>query len=128
LAALCVAGVLVVRQVPPLDDQVRHVLDHANEGSTALLVLVTAVNGVAEELFFRGPLAAAVPRRPVAVTTGAYALATSATGNPMLVLAAVLLGTLVGLERRATGGIQPPVITHVVWSLTMLFALPLVFG
>ena len=128
LAALFVAGGLVVRHVPGLDDQVRHVLDHANEGSTALLVLVTAVNGVAEELFFRGALYAAVTRRPVAVTTGAYALATSATGNPMLVLAAVLLGTLVGLERRATGGIQAPVITHVVWSLTMLFALPLVFG
>jgi len=51
-----------------------------------------------------------------------------ATGNPMLVVAALLLGALVGLERRATGGIQAPIITHVVWSVTMLVVLPALFG
>jgi uncharacterized protein len=61
------------------------------------------------------------------VTTAAYTLATVATGNVMLVFAAVLLGALVGLERRATGGIQAPVITHVVWSVAMLVALPAFF-
>jgi uncharacterized protein len=127
LAAVFVAGALVVRQVPWLDDQVRHVLDHADQGSIPLLVLVTGVNGVAEELFFRGALYAATTRYPVAVTTAAYALATMATGNVMLVLAAVLLGVLVGLQRRATGGIQAPIITHVVWSVTMLLALPTIF-
>ena len=128
LVAVFVIGALVVRQVPWLDDQVQRVLDHADEGSAPLLVLVTAVNGVAEELFFRGALYAATPRYPVVVTTAAYALATLATGNPMLVFAALLLGTLVGLERRATGGIQAPVITHVVWSVALLFALPALFG
>lgn len=127
LAGVFVVGALVVRQVPWLDGLVRHVLDHADRGSVPLLVLVTAVNGVAEELFFRGALYAATPRHPVAVTSAAYALVTLATGNVMLVLAAVLLGVLVGLERRATGGIQAPIITHVVWSLAMLFALPLLF-
>jgi membrane protease YdiL (CAAX protease family) len=46
----------------------------------------------------------------------------------MLAFAAVLLGVLVGLERRATGGIQAPIITHVLWSVTMLVALPALFG
>ncbi len=128
LAAVFVVGSLVVRQIPWLDAQVRHVLDHADRGSTALLVVITAVNGVAEELFFRGALYAATPRYPVVVTTIAYAAATLATGNVMLAFAAVLLGALVGLERRATGGIQAPIITHVVWSVTMLFALPALFG
>jgi uncharacterized protein len=127
LAALFVVGALVVRQIPWLDDQVRHVLDHADRGSVPLLVVVTVLNGVAEELFFRGALYAATPRHPVAVTTAAYTVATLATGNVMLVLAAVLLGTLVGLERRATGGIQAPIITHVLWSSAMLFALPAIF-
>ena len=67
-------------------------LDHADQGSVPLLALVTAVNGVAEELFFRGALYAATPRYPVAVTTAAYTLATLATGNVMLAFAAVLLG------------------------------------
>jgi hypothetical protein len=127
LAGTFVAGALVVREVPWLDDQVRHVLDHADQGSVPLLVVVTAVNGVAEELFFRGALYAATPRYPVVVTTAAYTLATLVTGNLMLAFAAVLLGILVGLERRATGGIQAPVITHVVWSVTLLLALPAIF-
>lgn len=128
LAMVFVGGALVIRQVPWLDDQVQRVLDHADKGSVPLLVLVTTANGVAEELFFRGAFYAATPRYPVAVTTAAYALATLATGNPALVFAALLLGTLVGLERRATGGIQAPIITHVVWSLVLLFALPTLFG
>jgi CAAX protease family protein len=128
LALLFVVGGLVVREIPWLDSQVQHVLDHANQGSVPLLVVITAVNGVAEELFFRGALYAATTRYPVAVTTVAYTAATMATGNVMLVFAAVLLGVLVGLERRATGGIQAPIITHVLWSLAMLFILPALFG
>ena len=54
--------------------------------------------------------------------------ATLATGNVMLAFAAVLLGVLVGLQRRASGGILAPIITHCTWSLTMLFALPAIFG
>jgi len=128
LAVVFVAGALVVREVPWLDHQVRHVLDHADQGSIPLLVLVTALNAVAEELFFRGALYAATPRYPVVVTTAAYTLATLATGNAMLAFAAMLLGAVVGLERRATGGIQAPVLTHVVWSLILLLALPAIFG
>ena len=93
-----------------------------------VLVLVTAANGVAEELFFRGALYASTTRYPVVVSTAAYAVATLATGNVVLAGAALLLGALVGLERRATGGVQAPIITHVLWSLTMLFALPALFG
>jgi membrane protease YdiL (CAAX protease family) len=128
LAGLFVVGGLVVRQIPALDAQVQHVLDHANEGSVPLLVVITALNGVAEELFFRGALYAATTRYPVLVTTVAYAAATLATGNVMLAFAALLLGALVGLERRATGGILAPIITHVVWSVSMLFVLPALFG
>jgi membrane protease YdiL (CAAX protease family) len=128
LAGLFVVGGLVVRQIPSLDAQVRHVLDHAQQGSIPLLVVITALNGVAEELFFRGAIYAATTRYPVVVATVAYAAATLATGNVMLSFAAVLLGLLCSLERRATGGILAPVITHVVWSTAMLFALPALFG
>jgi membrane protease YdiL (CAAX protease family) len=86
------------------------------------------VNGVAEELFFRGAAYAAIPRHPVPATTAAYAVATFATGNVMLAFAAVLLGIVVGLERRASGGVLAPVLTHVTRSLAMLFALPPLFG
>jgi len=123
-----VLGRLVVRQIPFLKEQVSTVLGHADQGSGRLLVLITAVNPVAEELLpwrrLRGH-----SRHPVAgTTTAAYALATFATGNMVLASAAVLLGLVVGLERRASSGVLAPVLTHVTRSLAMLFALPLLFG
>jgi membrane protease YdiL (CAAX protease family) len=127
LAGAFVVGALLVREIPFLDDQVSSVLDHADQGSWPLLVLITAVNGVAEELFFRGAAYAAIPRRPVVWTTIAYAVATLATGNVMLAFAALVLGAVVGLERRASGGILGPILTHCAWSITMLFALPALF-
>jgi CAAX protease family protein len=56
-----------------------------------------------------------------------YAAVTMATGNIMLGVASVLLGTVVGLQRRATDGVLAPVLTHVTWSVSMLVSLPLVF-
>jgi len=53
-----------------------------------------------------------------------YAAATGATGNPILVFAAVLLGVVLALQRRASGGILAPILTHVTWSTTMVLALP----
>jgi uncharacterized protein len=128
LAAVFILGALLVREVDALDDAVDSVLAYARQGAGVLVVLVTAVNGIAEELFFRGALYAAVPARwAVLVTTVVYTLASMAAGNLMLGFAALLLGTLVGMERRASGGVLAPVLTHVTWSTTMLLVLPLVF-
>ncbi|MDN5894806.1 MAG: CPBP family intramembrane metalloprotease [Nocardioides sp.] len=124
LAGIFIIGALLVRLFPSLAELVRLVLAHANEGSAVILLGVTILNGIAEELFFRGALYSAVPVRPVLVTTVAYALTTAATGNVMLAFAALVLGFVVGLERRATGGILAPILTHLVWSVTMLYALP----
>ena len=128
LAGVFVVGGLVVRQIPFLSDQVGDVVAFADAGSVPLLVLITAITGAAEELFFRGAAYAATPRHPVLVTTALYTVATYATGNVMLTFAAALLGVVVGLERRASGGILAPILTHLAWSLTMLFALPVVFA
>ena len=127
LAGIFVVGALVVREIGPLDRQVRSVLGHAADGVTPLLLLVTLVNGVCEELFFRGALYAAIPRNPVLVSAVVYTIATLATGNLMLGFAAILLGLVVGLERRASGGVLAPILTHVTWSTVMLFALPALF-
>ncbi|MDO9495918.1 MAG: type II CAAX endopeptidase family protein [Nocardioides sp.] len=127
-AGVFVVGALLVRQIEPLERQVSSVLDFADQGSLPLVLVITTVNGIAEELFFRGAVYAAIPRHPVVWTTVAYAVATLATGNVMLSFAAVLLGVLVGLQRRASGGILAPILTHCTWSTAMLFALPLLFG
>lgn len=127
--AVFTAGALVVRQVPPLAGYVDDVLAHADQGYLPLIATVTLLNGVAEEIFFRGGLFAAIGRRrPVLVSTLVYAAATVATANPMLVLAALVLGTLLGLQRRASGGVLGPILTHVTWSSAMLFLLPPMFA
>lgn len=130
LIALFVVGGLVVREVPflePLDRAVRHVVAYTGDGVAPGLVVVTAVAGICEELFFRGALYDAIHRHPVVVTTAVYVVATAATGNIMLAFAAALLGLVTGLQRRATGGVLAGCITHITWSVGMLFILPMLF-
>jgi len=128
-AAFFTVGSLAVRQIPPLYWLVESVLAHARFGSLPLVALVTLLNGIAEEIFFRGALFAAIGvRQPVLISTAIYGLATLATGNFMLVFAAVTLGLILGLQRRATGGILAPILTHITWSMTMLFVLPPLFA
>ncbi len=124
-AGVFAAGALVVAQVPVLRSAIDDVLDHARYASLALVAAITLVNGIAEELFFRGAVfAAAGQHRPVLVSTALYATTTLTTGNGMLVFAAAVLGLVVALQRRVTGGILAPIITHVTWSMSMLFVLP----
>ncbi|HLN75759.1 MAG TPA: type II CAAX endopeptidase family protein [Nocardioidaceae bacterium] len=123
--AVFTVGALVVAQIPPLHSSVDDVLDHARYGSLPVIALITVVNGLAEELFFRGALYSAIgANNPVLISTAIYALTTVATGNVMLVFAAAVLGLLDGLQRRVSGGVLAPMLTHVTWSLGMLFILP----
>ena len=128
LAVVFIAGAFVTRQIPLLADQATSVLDFAEQNTLPVLAVTTLLSGVAEEFFFRGALYAAI-REPyqVIVTTIAYMVATALTGNIMLAFAAGVLGTITGLQRRSTGGIVAPILTHVTWSMTMLLVLPLIF-
>lgn len=124
LLVVFLAGALVVARIPVLRDPVLSLLDHADTGPLPLVVALTVVNGVAEELFFRGALQSALPpHAAVAGTTALYTLATVGSGVPLLVLAALALGLVTALQRRVTGGILGPAITHVTWSTGMLLLL-----
>ena len=119
---------LVARRIPVLNQALISVLQYAKEGSGPLVAATTLANGAAEEVFFRGALyAAAGTEHPVIRSTAVYVLATVPTRNPALVLASVPMGALLGLQRRASGGIQAPMITHLVWSALMLRFLPPLF-
>jgi len=129
LSGIFVVGSLVIRQIPALAGFTEDVLGYARAGYLPLVFLITLVNGITEEVFFRGALFAAIGiRHPVLISTIVYTLATVAGGNPMLVLAAAFLGAVVGLQRRAGGGILAPALTHITWSTTMLFVLPPLFA
>jgi membrane protease YdiL (CAAX protease family) len=118
-------GAEAVSWIPSLHHAVDDIIKRADSGSRALIDVITIVNGIGEEVFFRGAVYSAYgQRRPVLWTTVTYVIVTAAAGNLMLVLAAALMGTLFALQRRATRGVLAPAITHVVWSTMMIFLLP----
>ncbi|WP_420114473.1 type II CAAX prenyl endopeptidase Rce1 family protein [Pseudactinotalea sp.] len=128
LAAVFVLGAFLVRAVPVLQEHVRDVIGFAQHGSIALVLVITLVNGMAEEVFFRGALYDAAPRHPILLTTIVNVAVVAASGNPMLVLAAVLLALVAGWQRRVTGGVLAPIVIHLIWASVMLVALPAVLG
>jgi membrane protease YdiL (CAAX protease family) len=124
LLLVFLVGALVVARIPVLREPVDQLLDHARFGAFTAVLAITFLNGVVEELYFRGALYAALPRHQVTLTTVLYALTTVGSGIPLLVLAAAVIGLVTGLQRRVTGGFLGPIITHVVWSTGMLLLLP----
>ena len=126
--AVFYAGALAARHIPVLNTAISHVLRYAHQGSSSLVMLTTLANGAAEEIFFRGALYSAIGgRHPAALSTAVYSLATIPTRNPALALASAAMGMLFGLQRRATGGIQAPMLTHLTWSMLMVHFLPPLF-
>ena len=118
----------LVRRVPILNQAIASVLQYAHRGSRPLVLATTLATGVAEEVFFRGAVyAAAGLKHPVPTSTAIYTLAATATRNPALVLASGVMGALFALQRRASGGIQAPILTHLTWSTLMLRYLPPLF-
>jgi membrane protease YdiL (CAAX protease family) len=122
------AAALVVGRIPLLDEAITSVLRYATRGTGPLVLTTALANAVAEEVFFRGALYAALTeRRAVPVSTAVYVTATAATRNPALVLASAVMGTLFAAQRRASGGVQAPILTHLTWSALMLRYLPPLF-
>jgi membrane protease YdiL (CAAX protease family) len=122
------AAARVARRVPALDRALRSVLTYSHEGSDAAVLGTALVNGVAEEIFFRGAVYdAAGPRHQAAATTATYMAVTAATRNPALVAASGVMGWIFAKQRRESGGIIDPIITHVTWSTLMLRYVPPLF-
>lgn len=127
LTAIFLAGAVAVAQVPVLRRPVEDLLDHARFGALGIVLVITVLNGIVEELYFRGALYAALPAaHAVVATTVLYTLTTIGSGVPLLVLAALIIGLVTALQRRVTGGVLAPIITHITWSTGMLLLLPVV--
>ncbi|WP_156425268.1 type II CAAX endopeptidase family protein [Mycobacterium sp. GA-1285] len=130
LGAVFVVGGLIAREIPGVREYITRVLEYADYGPLVLVAFITVINGLAEEMFFRGALYTALgAMKPILISTIFYVIATAATtGNPMLGFAAIILGTICAFERRVTGGILAPMLTHFFWGLVMVLALPPIFG
>jgi membrane protease YdiL (CAAX protease family) len=119
------AMTLGARVAPGLSNALEGVLDKADAASTTVVLTVAIANALAEEVYFRGAVTGALPPRLAgAGSVIIYVVVTCFTGNVALVVAAALMGAVFALERRGTGGIAASAITHVVWSILMVVALP----
>ena len=118
------AAKLLADHLPVLSGSVRGLLDGADAGPRGAVLAIALVNGLGEELLFRGALQSLFARRALLLTVAVYALVTVATLNTALVVAAVVMGTVLSAERRATGGVVAPIVTHLTWSTLMLLLLP----
>jgi membrane protease YdiL (CAAX protease family) len=115
----------IARHIPPLDRAIGSALRYERDGSAPLVLLSASANAVAEELFFRGALWALVEdSHPVMSTTAAYIATTVTTRNPALVLAGAATSMLFGVQRRTSGGVLAPALSHLTWSVLMLRYLP----
>lgn len=129
LLAVSLAGSVLLAHLPGVGDSIDVVVTRSTSQPWWLLVPVLLVGGAAEELMFRGALYDALARwRPVLTTALVYTLATATAGYPVLALGALLLGLVTGVQRRVSGGVLAPVLTHVTWSVGMALLLPPLIG
>jgi len=105
---------------------------YALAGVTTLVTgVATVIVALAEELLWRGALAAALPprwatARRVVVVAVVYGLAQSGGRSAWLVVAAVALGACWHVLALLRGGrLCAPAVAHLVWTLGVLGAWPL---
>lgn len=130
----------IVMLAPPVAVATRELLVLLNVGgfSTAVRALLIVLIASCEEVLFRGLLpssATAGSRRPhwpssrelvqILASAALYALTTLALGSPLLVLCALVCGSIWGLLRVVTGSLVAPLLAHVAWDLGVLILWPL---
>ena len=82
---------------------------------------------LAEELLFRGSaLEIALPvRTRIVLSVAAYVLVQIALGSPVVMLLGLVCGTIWTLERHATGSLIAPLLTHAIWTPSVLLIWPI---
>ena len=126
LVALFVVGSLVVREIAAAGRlrQLGPGVRRRGLGAACSRV-ITLINGIAEELFFRGAVYAAIPRHPVALDDARLLRRDPGDRQRDAGLRRDPARCVCGLQRRASGGVLAPILTHITWSLSMLLLLPL---
>lgn len=117
------------RVMPGLSTHVERLYASARTERVGIALAWTLVIVVAEELLWRGALLRTLERRfgrvvAVLVSLGSYALAQSGSRSGVVVLAAVLCGAIWTATRVVTGSIVAPLVSHAIWTATVIHVLP----
>ncbi len=108
---------LLVVVAPALADEVAELYRKRGRAPAAVIPLVLAVAGPAEELFFRGFLWS---RTGVVIGLVVYGLVHVWERKAILILAAVAGGAWWGALFALTGGLVAPVASHLLWCLMII--------
>ena len=123
-----VGAAAVGRRISVLQGPIDSVLARADAGPLVAVLALALVNGVAEELFFRGLVidraCSIAPWARATLAVVVYVAVTAVAGNTALTLAAVVMGMVFSTTRMWRTGLVAPITVHLVWSTLMLLALP----
>jgi membrane protease YdiL (CAAX protease family) len=118
------AAKLLAEHLPLVSGGVASVLATADAGPRVSVLTIALLNGIGEEMLFRGSLQSSFTKHAALWTAAIYTLVTIATLNAALVVTALVMGAVFSAERRASGGILAPILTHLTWSTLILLLLP----
>ncbi len=98
-------------------------------GMARIVLLITLLIGPAEEVLWRGLLQRQIARRrgrwpAVLLATALYGAVHVSSGNPMLVIAALVCGVFWGLLYLWRGSVLLNVVSHTAWDLAVFVLFP----
>jgi uncharacterized protein len=118
-----------VSVLPWLDGQVQGLYHGARSTTLSKALAWVAALALAEELLFRGVLPDVLrkftsQRAAYAITTVIYALAQLGAGSVIVMLMALVCGTIWSVQRVYTRSLLSPLIAHLIWSPTVILLVP----
>lgn len=120
---------LAVAWLPWLEQHVAELYRTSHEERLLTALAWVLVISFAEELLFRGAWPLALERRlgsrgASVASVALYAGAQTCTGSLIVGLLALCCGTLWTLERQLTGSIVPSILSHMIWTPTVILLRP----
>jgi hypothetical protein len=117
--------------VPSLSGQVADLYRAAHSASPGWALAWVIVILAAEEFLWRGAIIEFVEKRgsvslALSLSLGSYALAQLGTGSWLVAAAALVCGAIWTLERHFTRSLVAPILSHLIWTPTVIVLWPVV--
>ena len=115
--------------VPDVEPYVTSLYAAAHQTTLAEALPWTLAIIIAEELLWRGALLYVLARRvrpglAILISVGTYTAAQFGSGSWIVMLLALVCGTLWTLQRRLTRSLVSPLISHLIWTPTVILFFP----
>lgn len=129
LVAVFIVGAMGVRFVPTLAVPVAELLANMATSTVWLTLVTLVVNGIGEEMFFRGVAQnefdrSLKPSMAIISQIALYIAVTATMGVPLLFVAALLIGGFATMEVKRSNRLISAAVMHLTWGVGMAFLLP----